>query len=372
MVSQPNFGDARAAPAATVPDDGRRRTCGVVMVDLDMTRECASAGTPTTSRTVLSAVSAGCADSRGDWMAGVAAAARFATEANDAGVMRHRGDDRQAATGSPLEPRASELMRERTTQGPVAMWSDGNDACYAAVPIDEGDGGFIWMRRATPFQRQEVLALRQVAVVAVLLSALDRRCARAELMAEELQHRSANDLQLVSSLLGFHARRAAANDATRILTTVAESITALAMARRHAEGDLATALREFCDALAAQAEPRGIVVTLTMEGDVRQLPRSIAGLTLIAINEIVTNAMKHAFADRAHGTIRIAVAAGDGRLHASVDDDGLPFPEPTACPRLGSGLDLVGRLLAGAQGTLKPPRPGDKRFAIELPLRVRA
>jgi serine/threonine-protein kinase RsbW/stage II sporulation protein AB (anti-sigma F factor) len=82
---------------------------------------------------------------------------------------------------------------------------------------------------------------------------------------------------------------------------------------------------------AVTAYARLVGVTDLRLGDVR-----------LAVSEAVTNAVLHAYRDRAPGQIRVAaVLQDDGHLMITVEDDGFgPLPRPDS-PGLGLGLPTI-------------------------------
>jgi two-component sensor histidine kinase len=129
------------------------------------------------------------------------------------------------------------------------------------------------------------------------------------------------------------------------------------------------ALREVCAALHSQAEPRSILISLEVESDVCGLSRmQIITLALI-VNELVTNAIKHAFAAGRGGRITIAVRRnGEPHLAIIVDDDGIPFPDHSDRNSDGLGLGLVGRLMESIGGLVILPANGSKTFEMRVPV----
>ena len=195
-----------------------------------------------------------------------------------------------------------------------------------------------------------------------------------ELLLRELNHRCANDLQLVVSMLDLQARSAANAEVRRELTEATNRVLILARCRsalhgQHTQG-LETALRQVCEALQSQAELRGVLIRLRIRAVVASLSEEQVTVLSLAINELVTNALKHAFAQGATGTVTVSVADVGGQVTITVDDDGLPFPpaNDTGLRRPGGlGLGLVGRLLASIGALIIPPGAGSKLFEIRLP-----
>ena len=132
---------------------------------------------------------------------------------------------------------------------------------------------------------------------------------------------------------------------------------------------LEEALNEVCNALHSLAEPRSIVVSLDVAAEASGLSDvQIMALAMI-VNELVTNAIKHAFTADRGGRICVSVRQHDRHnLAIVVYDDGLPFSAIGERRSGGFGLDLVGRLLESIGGDLILPANGRKCFEIRVPI----
>ena len=178
-------------------------------------------------------------------------------------------------------------------------------------------------------------------VVGVLLDVTDIREGEAQLreavaardmLLAEVNHRVKNSLQLVTSVLNMEAAQAerAGEDGADRLRAAAARVRAIATvhaALYHGEdvrsvefgGFLQTLCRHL--AAAAGAEARGIALAVEAETVRVSTDRAIS-LSLV-VNELVTNAFKHAFPDGRVGAVRIALRrAGTDRLVLEVADDG--------------------------------------------------
>jgi two-component sensor histidine kinase len=195
-------------------------------------------------------------------------------------------------------------------------------------------------------------------------------------LLREAHHRSSNDLQLVVSMLQLSANSADEPMTRQKLLDVANRVRILAHARaaliKGEQQELAVVLREVCEALQAMAEPQDIVVALSLNGETARLPEAANTAAGLAVNELVTNALKHAFREGRSGQVSVALDGSiKGWIIIKVDDDGLPFPELAeerhGGRRKGMGLDLTRRLLAAQSGMLVIPPPGSKCFEIRFP-----
>jgi two-component sensor histidine kinase len=189
-----------------------------------------------------------------------------------------------------------------------------------------------------------------------------------DLLLRETNHRCSNDLQLVVSLLALQSRRAASPDVREALADAMERVSVLAHARRslHQDrpGTLPLALAQVCDALRAQAEPRSITVSLKAT-DVQDLPANHITTIALVVNELATNAIKHAFEEGTSGHIGVRIFEDtSGDVVVLVDDDGLPFRVPGGN---GLGMGIAKRLMASIGGLFIPPPSGAKVFELRVP-----
>lgn len=193
-----------------------------------------------------------------------------------------------------------------------------------------------------------------------------------DLLVREIEHRCGNDLQLVVSLLGLQARRSDVAEVRQALGDVQERVAVLARARsamnRQRQQSLDTALGQVCEALRTHAEPRGIDITLNVADPVEGLSTKKVTTVALVVNELATNAIKHAFEIGKSGYITIDVCRNVGRdVIVKVDDDGLPFPELEGKGD-GLGLGLVKRLMASIDGLLILPTGPRKVFELRVPV----
>ena len=191
------------------------------------------------------------------------------------------------------------------------------------------------------------------------------------LLLRETCHRSANDLQLIVSLLSLQSHQAKSAETRAALTDAAGRVAVLAGARaalQQRQPSLETALRRVCEALITHAEPRAIHVSLDVAPVASRFTGPHVTTLALIVNELATNAIKHAFNEDRGGCIRISVVEHD-RAHLAiiVDDDGLPFPGPDLRRPDGLGLGLARRLMESVGGLVILPPVGSKRFEIRVP-----
>jgi two-component sensor histidine kinase len=152
-----------------------------------------------------------------------------------------------------------------------------------------------------------------------------------------------------------------------------ERVAILARARsalcRERPPSLEAAVRQVCEALQPQAEPRSVLISLEARYEVHDLSATHTTTLALVVNELTTNAIKHAFEDGESGVIRVSISRnGGGDVTITVDDNGLPFPEVTLSSE-GLGMGLAKRLMASIGGLFIPPPAGSKAFELRVPTR---
>src|SRR5437016_2508787 len=123
--------------------------------------------------------------------------------------------------------------------------------------------------------------------------------ARGDAVLHEVDHRVKNNLQLVASLILLQCRRAPEEAARVALKSALERVTAVATAhRRLFQGDplrfeVADFVRDLTADLAAAAGRDDLEIALAL--DEISLPSSSAAPLALVVNELLGNALKHAF-----------------------------------------------------------------------------
>lgn len=180
---------------------------------------------------------------------------------------------------------------------------------------------------------------------------------RAEMLLGEVNHRVANSLAMVASLVGLQANAIDNEEAKGALRETQARIQAIAGVHRHlytSDDVRMVQLDEYLRSLAAELE-----TTMRASGGATQISLSIAPLNLptekaatlgVIVTELVTNALKYAYAPSYPGEVRIAMHTGDGEYALTVEDDGVGY-DGTGVPQgTGLGSRLVKAMAAGLGG----------------------
>lgn len=173
--------------------------------------------------------------------------------------------------------------------------------------------------------RQATDAIERSQVENALRASLGERDA----LLKELHHRVKNNLQVVVSLLEMQARQAADGQALRSVTEVRDRVDAIASIHEllyqsgsFSQVDLAGYARKLVRHVMSLYEMTPLVHVLVIGEDITVDLSQAVPLGLM-LNELVTNACKHAFPKNAAGELTIALQRDNGEIRLRVTDTGL-------------------------------------------------
>ena len=168
---------------------------------------------------------------------------------------------------------------------------------------------------------------------------LEARVREKDTQLRELQHRVKNNLQMITALIRMETRNAAAADQTGYerlagrVASLALLYDALALSEHEEEIDLGVYLSQIATAVMASHAVEGIRLDLRV--DAYPVSINVAMPTGLVVNELLTNALKHAFRGRDGGTITLhSVVDGNG-CRVMVADDGVGLPAGETWPKRG-------------------------------------
>ena len=187
------------------------------------------------------------------------------------------------------------------------------------------------------------------------------------ILLQELNHRVANSLQVLASVLMQRVRRVQSEETRGHLRDAHHRVMAVAMLQRQlastATGEVALRpyFTDLCASIGASMISDPELLTLTVEADdsVTTADRSVS-MGLI-VTELVINSLKHAFLDdRPNGNITVRFHAIGDAWSLIVADDGLGLPGDHDRTQPGLGTGIVNALAAQLSATVAvtPGHPG--------------
>lgn len=202
-----------------------------------------------------------------------------------------------------------------------------------------------------------------------------------ESLLQEIHHRVKNNLQVVSSLINMQIRgledassQAALRQCQSRVMTMAQIHEMLYQSANYARVPFAKYAEDLTTRILSASGTSPGNVTLHFDLDEVSLPVAQAIPCGLILNELVTNSLKHAFPNGAHGTIRVALRlAGDKLVTLSVADDGTGIsPELDLATLTSLGVQLVITLVEQLEGHFEVIRLPGSTFNISFPLELHA
>lgn len=205
------------------------------------------------------------------------------------------------------------------------------------------------------------------------LHSLERALAEKTLLLHEVDHRVKNNLQTISTLIAMQARTLDLSDPLAGLRVLQERVDALgAVHRRLNDGGMIGAfdLSDLVHDLAPEilkAYSRGNV-ELKLELESIRLPNKLATPLGLIVNELITNASRHAWSNGDAGELTVSTRRGDRHATLKIADDGAGMPHANGSDRL-SGLKLTEALVRQIRGTfVKAPTSRGTSIEIGIPI----
>jgi two-component sensor histidine kinase len=212
---------------------------------------------------------------------------------------------------------------------------------------------------------------------------LARSLAEKEVLIKELHHRAKNNLQIIASLLRLQAKAASDEIVTALLEESQHRVEAMAMIHEqlYESADLRNVdLAQQANFLMANLFGAYGVDSARISGRVVVCPPPVGAPLVLGIdqaiptglilNELISNALKHAFPDGRSGTLRIEARSRDSRVDLAVIDDGVGVPEDLDTRKPKSlGLEIVEILARQLRATWELKREAGTTFRLSFPER---
>jgi two-component sensor histidine kinase len=190
-----------------------------------------------------------------------------------------------------------------------------------------------------------------------------------EVLLQEMQHRVANSLQIIASILLLKARTVQSEETRLHLQDAHERVMSLATVQQQLRAsrlgdqiEVGPYLSKLCDSLAKSMIGDRRPLALTVEAGVGTAESSAAVSIGLIITELVINALKHAFPPGRKGQILVRYETDEGDWRLSVSDNGIGRQDLDERAYHGLGTSIVEALArqlyarvevsSGSQGTI--------------------
>jgi PAS domain S-box-containing protein len=200
---------------------------------------------------------------------------------------------------------------------------------------------------------------------------LRRSLEEKEVLLREIHHRVKNNLQVISSLLSAQAREVDEGAIRERFAETQDRIRSMAAIheRLYQSDDLAQVnFDEYLEGLLDDLfrSHRTHKIDRSLEAAPQPLPIDQAIPAGLIVNELVTNALEHAFPDGQGGTVVVVYRADEGEATLVVEDDGQGAPDLASEGTLG--LRLVRGLTRQLRGTLSTDTENGVTVQVTFPI----
>jgi len=186
------------------------------------------------------------------------------------------------------------------------------------------------------------------------------------ILLQEVQHRVANSLQIISSVILQGARHAHSHETKAYLREAHGRVMSVAEVQRQlaastlGEVALRPYLEQLCHSLGASMIHDHDRIRLEADVDDSSVPAHDSVSMGLIVTELVINALKHAFPGRRQGRIVVGYRAEGDSWTLSVADNGVGMPPDVKSSRAGLGTNIVQALAKqlGGEVQASDSRPG--------------
>jgi two-component sensor histidine kinase len=206
--------------------------------------------------------------------------------------------------------------------------------------------------------------------------ALEASLREKELLIREIHHRVKNNLQVISSLLSLQGRASTSPEAQQACEESQLRIKSIALIHEllyRSECMTRIGATEYVEKLGTKLLSTfgiGNRVSMRVESSTALIDLDHAVPFGLVVNELMTNAMKHAFPGERVGVIRIGISDEESaRMRFEFSDDGIGLPEavdPATAQSLG--FRLMASLIQQLDGRCVLDRSGGTKFLIDFPV----
>ena len=194
-----------------------------------------------------------------------------------------------------------------------------------------------------------------------------------EVLLREIHHRVKNNLQLISGLLDMTRMRAADQSTNSVLTdmmlkiqTMAQIHTRLYESKQFGKINLTEQIQDQIAGLSNIYSHKGHEIHCKINPSNVFLPVDQAIPCALVVNEILSNAYKHAFEGRKEGIIEVSVEQANAKIKITIHDNGIGIPPDFDINRANSlGLKLIRTVV---QHQLKGSLTFESRKGTEISL----
>jgi two-component system, sensor histidine kinase PdtaS len=240
------------------------------------------------------------------------------------------------------------------------------DVLVQAMPLLDGErvtGVLVLVRDVTDLRHRDRILMSKDATI------------------REIHHRVKNNLQTIAALLRLQGRRLKTTEAQEAIEESARRIRSIAIVHETLSrdvgdvvpfGDIVNTLVQVVEETASTPEVR---LRFEVIGEAGDLPGELATPLAVVLNELMQNAVDHAFPGlregRGEGHVRVHLEREPSDLVVDIVDDGVGLPSDFSLDgSRGLGLSIVHALVTGELGgSMEMHDGGGTTVRLRIPLR---
>jgi PAS domain S-box-containing protein len=194
-----------------------------------------------------------------------------------------------------------------------------------------------------------------------------------DVLLREIHHRVKNNMQVIISLLRLQSRTVTDPERQEIFTITQDRIRSMALVHEklyHSKNlagiDFKSYIQSLVFHLINSAGSVAVRIKVDLQLDDVELNINKAVPCGLILNELITNALKHAFPAGRPGTVGLRLASPQpGRVRLTVEDDGVGLPEAIDIKNPATlGLQIVSDLSRQIDAEIAVERSGGTRYTI--------
>jgi two-component sensor histidine kinase/sensor domain CHASE-containing protein len=224
-------------------------------------------------------------------------------------------------------------------------------------------------------KRLQILVDQQTESLLVSQDRLNKSLREKEILLKEIHHRVKNNLQVISSLLGAQSQTVADEQAREAYADSIRRVRSMALVHEKLYDTPDLAQVDFREYLTSVTEDLGRSIfregiTLHVEAERIMLGIDIAVPCGLLANELVSNALKHAFTARARGAVGLRfMRLSPSSVQLEVWDDGVGMPPETDFRDMHSmGMSIIKTLVAQLDGNIAYDGIHGSKFTFVFPV----
>lgn len=222
-----------------------------------------------------------------------------------------------------------------------------------ALEAEYNAGTMILSQRAIPI----IMNNKMQRVILILSDITEVKQKEKELLIksaviQEIHHRVKNNLQTIASLLRLQSRRTQSEEAKAALKESVNRILSISVVHEFLSQqdeefiDVAEVAKNITNVIINNMLDPAIALNIVFGKETIILPSDVATSIALVINELVQNAIEHAFIGRQSGIINIDIFGKKDYYHINICDDGIGLPPDFNIENTKSlGLQIIRTLI---------------------------